>query len=285
MSSAPISEEDLLAFIDGELDAATSEAISTHLANFPEDAALVRDWRHQNDLVRASFARVEHEPVPLSLSLQSPRNPRTKGFLRLVPTIKDASAPAKNGARVELVKLALAALLAFGGGIGSALLTPHVANRITSFFHGATSPATELSAALQAMERAFLTADSPDSKSVGTSSLRISADELLALGLTIKGFEAGSIAQKRVPCLLLGKAGQALALCLDDTSGSAMHQPPDFKAAPAAQTASASGINSVTWAENGTRLALAGRLPASEILDLARQISKRGDPVAAAPLL
>jgi len=294
VSTAPISEEDMLAFVDGEMDAATSEAISAHLANFPQDAALVKDWRHQNELIRASFARIEHEPVPLSLSLKPPRNARTKSFIRLVsPATDETGAAHDDGSRVEIVKLALAVLLAFTGGVIAAILTPHVTNRVTRLVHELTSPAAEFSVTLQAMERALLTSDTPDASVPATSgsNFRIAAQDLSALGLTIRGFETANGAQKHNPCLLLSKAALPLTLCIEDTKDLAAPAETAFKISPAPPPSRSEAVSlgmvhamkvfTVTWRESGARLALAGRVPEADLLDLARQISKRGDRVAA----
>jgi len=279
-SSDPISEEDLLAFVDGEMDAATSEAISTHLAYFPQDAALVKDWRHQNELIRASFARVEHEPVPLSLSLKPPRNPRAKSFLRLVSSAgEDVNLTQSSTSRGDLLKLGFAVLLAFGSGVVAAILTPHVTSRVSAFFNDIAPASKELSITQQAMEQALLTSDTSDAANTGVP-LRLSGQDLAALGLTIRGINAGSATQSHGPCLLLSKDRQPLTLCIEDIRGMAPHQASDFKMATAQSTHSAA-VNSISWAENGVRLALAGRLTEAELLDLARQISKRGEKAAA----
>ncbi|ACB94747.1 anti-sigma factor family protein [Beijerinckia indica] len=68
-ASSGISEDELHAFIDGQLDGPHREAILRLLAEAPEDAARGEIWRGQNEALRAAFARIENEPVPLSLTL------------------------------------------------------------------------------------------------------------------------------------------------------------------------------------------------------------------------
>jgi anti-sigma factor RsiW len=72
----PITEEDLHALVDGELDAPRLKQILTCLATVA-DHAKVDAWRQQNILLQAAFAPVTHEPMPLGLSL-APCVPRAK---------------------------------------------------------------------------------------------------------------------------------------------------------------------------------------------------------------
>lgn len=64
----PIAEEDLHGFLDGELDDDKRETIAAHLARTPADAARIENWHQQSLLLRAAFAQVPLEPVPMSLS-------------------------------------------------------------------------------------------------------------------------------------------------------------------------------------------------------------------------
>lgn len=67
-SPVPLSEEDLHGFIDNELVDERREVVLTHLSQTPADAARVEAWRQQNILLRAAFAQVSLEQVPVSLS-------------------------------------------------------------------------------------------------------------------------------------------------------------------------------------------------------------------------
>ncbi|HEU5016375.1 MAG TPA: anti-sigma factor [Pseudolabrys sp.] len=97
---APITEEELHAFVDGQLPADRAEAMAAWLAAHPEDAARVTAWRAQADSIRARYGAVAEEPVPARLALE-----------RLIARER----PARLWARV-----AAAALIAFliGGGSG-----------------------------------------------------------------------------------------------------------------------------------------------------------------------
>jgi anti-sigma factor RsiW len=66
---SPVTEDELHAYIDGELPADRKEAVATWLASHPEQAALVASWRAQAESIRARFGAVAEEPVPDRLKL------------------------------------------------------------------------------------------------------------------------------------------------------------------------------------------------------------------------
>ncbi|GAB3545862.1 anti-sigma factor [Noviherbaspirillum agri] len=68
MSSSPITEIDLHAHVDGQLDPARRAEVEAYLAAHPEAAAQVQAWRTQNQLLHAAYDKVMNEPVPLRLS-------------------------------------------------------------------------------------------------------------------------------------------------------------------------------------------------------------------------
>lgn len=67
MSAKPFSDEQLSAWVDGELDAATGAEVQAWLARDPEAAQRVRQWAADRDALREHFAPVLHEPVPAPL--------------------------------------------------------------------------------------------------------------------------------------------------------------------------------------------------------------------------
>ena len=77
---SPVTEEELHAFVDGEVPADRQEAVTAWLAGHPEHAALVADWRAQADSIRARYGAVANEPVPVRLTLdQVMRKDRSSG--------------------------------------------------------------------------------------------------------------------------------------------------------------------------------------------------------------
>ena len=66
---SPVTEDELHAYIDGELPADRKEAVAAWLAAHPEQAALVASWRAQAESIRARYGAVADEPVPERLKL------------------------------------------------------------------------------------------------------------------------------------------------------------------------------------------------------------------------
>src|SRR5450830_417818 len=77
---SPVTDDELHAFVDGELPADRKEAVAAWLATHPDDAALVGAWRSQADSIRARYGAVADEPVPERLKLdQVMRRERASG--------------------------------------------------------------------------------------------------------------------------------------------------------------------------------------------------------------
>lgn len=68
-SEFPVSEDELHAYVDGELPADRQEAVAAWLANHPEAAEQVASWRAQSEAIRARYGAVMNEPVPERLKL------------------------------------------------------------------------------------------------------------------------------------------------------------------------------------------------------------------------
>src|SRR5580704_16368074 len=66
----PVSEEELHAYVDGELAPDRKAAVEAWLANHPEDMTRVNAWRSLADAIRTRYGDVATEPVPARLSLR-----------------------------------------------------------------------------------------------------------------------------------------------------------------------------------------------------------------------
>jgi anti-sigma factor RsiW len=71
LSSAPVVEEELHAFVDGALDANRRKEVQDHLDRNPEAAALVAKFAAQRQLLRSALAPIADEPVPERLTIAS----------------------------------------------------------------------------------------------------------------------------------------------------------------------------------------------------------------------
>ena len=79
MTAERISEEQLSAWVDGELDAGARQQVDTWLKQHPEDAVRVQRWAADRVALGALFALPADEPVPPSLRAavwQAARTPR-----------------------------------------------------------------------------------------------------------------------------------------------------------------------------------------------------------------
>lgn len=79
-NDAPMTETELHAYVDGQLDAARRAAVETYLATNPAEAERVRAYTLQNKQLHALFDGALDEPVPETLRRQPAR--RTTGWMR-----------------------------------------------------------------------------------------------------------------------------------------------------------------------------------------------------------
>jgi anti-sigma factor RsiW len=66
---SPVTEDELHAYVDGELAPDRRAAVETWLAAHPDDAVHVAAWRAQGDAIRARYGSVANEPVPARFDL------------------------------------------------------------------------------------------------------------------------------------------------------------------------------------------------------------------------
>ena len=67
MTSERISDDELSAWIDGELPADAAARVEAWLSDHPEEAARAARWANDRDALRALFAPVAEEPLPAPL--------------------------------------------------------------------------------------------------------------------------------------------------------------------------------------------------------------------------
>jgi anti-sigma factor RsiW len=102
--SRPIAEEELHAYVDGQLEADRHPAVLRYLQDHPDVARQVAAWNDQREALQAALASVAAEPIPPRLGLE-----------RLVQQ--------RLGRRSLPWRAAAAAVLAFGlGGVSGWLL-------------------------------------------------------------------------------------------------------------------------------------------------------------------
>jgi anti-sigma factor RsiW len=65
----PITEDELHAYVDGELPPERREAVEAWLDAHPDDAARVHQWRVMSDMLHEKYDGVVDEPIPARLNL------------------------------------------------------------------------------------------------------------------------------------------------------------------------------------------------------------------------
>jgi len=69
--TSPVTEDELHAYVDGELPIDRVAAVEEWLAAHPEDSVRVTAWRKQADAIRARFGQSLNEPVPARLRIEA----------------------------------------------------------------------------------------------------------------------------------------------------------------------------------------------------------------------
>jgi anti-sigma factor RsiW len=67
----PVTEDELHAYVDGELPADRRPDIEAWLASHPEDTTRVAAWRSQGELMRHAYGGIANEPVPPRFDLDN----------------------------------------------------------------------------------------------------------------------------------------------------------------------------------------------------------------------
>ncbi len=66
----PVTEDELHAYVDGELPAERRSDVEAWLASHPEDAERVQSWRDMADALHARYDAIADEPVPKRLEIE-----------------------------------------------------------------------------------------------------------------------------------------------------------------------------------------------------------------------
>ena len=83
MNRRDISESDLHAYLDGELEPSRRDEVDAHVASQPEEAARVAAYERLNEALRARYDSVLDEPVPPNL-LRPRKAPRVLRYAAVV---------------------------------------------------------------------------------------------------------------------------------------------------------------------------------------------------------
>jgi anti-sigma factor RsiW len=67
----PVTQDELHAYVDGEIPPDRRAAVEAWLAGHPDDAARVADWQRQAEVIRSRYQGVAGEPLPARLQLDA----------------------------------------------------------------------------------------------------------------------------------------------------------------------------------------------------------------------
>jgi anti-sigma factor RsiW len=70
-TNIPVTEDELHAYVDGELPAERRAAVEAWIATHPLDAEKLKAWRQMSDMLHAKYDSVSDEPVPARLSVDT----------------------------------------------------------------------------------------------------------------------------------------------------------------------------------------------------------------------
>ena len=101
--NSPVHEDELHAFVDGQLPADRREAVAAWLAEHPEQAAEVAAWQAQAEAIRARYGAVAGEALPTRVNLDQ--------------LMRDSGARARRPWRTMAAAAVIAAFVV-GGGAG-----------------------------------------------------------------------------------------------------------------------------------------------------------------------
>jgi anti-sigma factor RsiW len=95
----PITDLDLMAYADGQLDAARRATVEAHLATAPEDAAMVEAIMAQNEALRRTLMPIAREAVPerLKAVLEHDRQPAWRPLLQTAAMLALVAASGLGG--------------------------------------------------------------------------------------------------------------------------------------------------------------------------------------------
>ena len=120
----PISETELNADVAGETFPERQALIEAWLARNPPEAARVKAWRRQNQVLRATFGRIIAEPLPAALAEAAtpPSNLRDIGPMSPLRPMAGAGPERQNPQWDRTDRVALIAAASFLAGAGFACL-------------------------------------------------------------------------------------------------------------------------------------------------------------------
>jgi len=245
-----VTENELLAFVDGQLDPARRAEVAAFLADNPDTAAEIAAWQNQNQAIRTLFAPLEDAPVPAGMSAR-------------------ALARGLDDRRRNTWRLAAAALVlvALGAGLGYGLhATIGTAAAPTDRLIASAVDAHELFVVQRRHPVEVAASEAPHLTTWLSNSLKRSlvAPDLGRLGYRLVGGR-----------LLPGDAGPAAQIMYETADGNRItlyitQRLPGDQADD--KRTAADGLNALYWATNTITCTIVGNLDTAEMNEVAATV-------------
>jgi anti-sigma factor RsiW len=246
-----VNEQDLHAYVDGQLDPARYAEIEAYLGANPQALARVEAYRKQNQTLHALFDPALDEPLPAALQRrQRPRaNPQWLRYAAMAGT------------------LALGLVLGFGlRGVTAPAMGPMALSKQAAFAHVAFVPEVLHPVEVSAKQEAHL---------VNWLSKRLGGD-VRAPHLSSAGFDLMG------GRLLPSEIGPAAQFMYQDNRGQRLtlyvKREPSRDAETAFRFAKENGVSVFYWIDRDFGYALSGDLPKGDLLKVAETVYRQLNP-------
>ena len=244
-----IKEQDLHAYVDGQIDPARVAEIEAHLADNPQDAMRVDAYRKQNQTLHALFDPALDEPLSGALQRRNRLRPQWQRYAAMVGT------------------LALGLVLGYGlRGATAPDIGPMALSKQAAFAHVAFVPEVLHPVEVSAKQETHL---------VNWLSKRLGGD-VRAPHLTSAGFELMG------GRLLPGESGPAAQFMYQDNRGQRLtlyvKREPARDAETAFRFTKEKGVSVFYWIDRDFGYALSGDLPKADLLKVAETVYRQLNP-------
>lgn len=246
-----MNEQDLHAYVDGQLDPARRAEIEAHLAANPQALARVEVYRKQNQTLHALFDPTLDEPLPAVLQGRQPPgfNPQWQRVAAMIGV------------------LALGLVMGYGlRGVTEPAVGPMALSKQAAFAHVAFVPEVLHPVEVSAKQEAHLV--NWLSKRLGGD---VRAPQLSGAGFDLMGGR-----------LLPSEAGPAAQFMYQDNRGQRLtlyvKREPARDAETAFRFAKENGVSVFYWIDRDFGYALSGDVPKAELLKVAETVYRQLNP-------
>lgn len=276
-ASAPVVEAELHEYADGQIAPERRPAILAYLAGHPDAAARVEDWRRQNNLLRAHFAPIAQEAVPLALSLSATAATRFSAVPAFRPKVAaderrepPLPAPPPPASRPNAIAAFIFGLSVAFGIAGAGLMAAQMREGPPP-----APPPRDFAARAFEAHRAF--ASEPAETMVRGAALQRWLQQKTGLAIPVADLAADGFVATGAR-LIPGESGTAALLLLDGPGGehfSLTAAQAAGGAAGEAVYAESGGLAAANAAAGTLRIALVGKSPRAKMQQMAQAIAAR----------